>query len=91
MYGLPKAGLLAKQLLDKCLNSKGYQQSELMPGFWTHKWRPIYFSLCVENFGVKYNGKQHTYHLVAMLKEHYNIYQYWKGQRYLGLDLDWDH
>ena len=26
-----------------------------------------------------------------MLKEHYTIYQYWKGKRYLGLDFNWDH
>ena len=26
-----------------------------------------------------------------MLKEHYIISQYWRGQRYLDLDLDWDY
>ena len=88
MYGLPQSRLLAQQLLQKLLNGKGYQQSEFMPGFQTHKCHPIYFYLCVDNFGAKYNGKQHADHLIAVLKEHYTISQDWKGQRYLGLDLD---
>ena len=70
MYGLPQSGLLAQQLLEKRLNKKGYRQSELTPGFWTHEWRPISFSLCVDDFGVKYVGKQHADHLMTILKEH---------------------
>ena len=78
-------------MLEKCLNIKGYQQSELTPGFWTHTWRPIYFSLCMDAFGVKYNGNQHTDYPISVLKEHYTISKDWKGQLYLGLDLDWDY
>jgi hypothetical protein len=91
MYGLPQSGLLAQQLLEKRLNKKGYRQSELTPGFWTHDWRPISFSLCVDDFGVKYVGKQHADHLMTILKEHYTISSDWEGKRYLGLDLDWDY
>ena len=90
MYGLPQAGLLSQQLLEKLLNGKGYQQNKITPVFWTHKWCPIYFSLCVDDFGVKYNGKKHADHIITVLKEHYTISQYWKGQRYLCLDIDWD-
>ena len=36
MYGLPQAGLLAQQLLGERLNNKGYSQSTLVPGLWTH-------------------------------------------------------
>ena len=68
MYGLPHAGLIAQQLLEKRLNKEGYHQSELTPGFWTHTWRPISFTLCVDNFGVKYVGKQHVEHLLSVLK-----------------------
>ena len=90
MYGIPKAGLLAQQMLEKHLYSKGYQQSELTPG-WTHKWRPISLSLCVDNSGVKYNGKQNADHLIAVLKEYHTISQDWKGKCHLGLDIDWDY
>ncbi len=32
MYGQPQAGLLANELLEKCLNKHGYRQSKLVPG-----------------------------------------------------------
>ena len=57
MYGLPQAGLIAQELLERRLNSKGYRQSQLTPGFWTHDWRPISFALCVDDFGVKTSAK----------------------------------
>ena len=41
MYGLPQAGILAQELLEKRLNEHGYSQSKAVPGLWTHKTRPI--------------------------------------------------
>ena len=76
-YGLPQSGLLAQQPLEKRLNAEGYHQSELTPGFWTHLWRPISFSLCVDDFGAKYTDKQHADHLMSILKKHYTISQDW--------------
>ena len=38
MYGLPQAGLLANELLEKRLNKNGYHQSKLVPGLWKHEW-----------------------------------------------------
>ena len=84
MYGLPQAGLLVQQLLEEWLNAKGYSQSTLVPGLWTHEWRPITFNLCVDNFGVKYTGEQHADHLMAILQEHYTVFHEWSGSRYLG-------
>ena len=37
MYGLPQAGLLANDLLEKRLNKRGYHQSKLVPGLWKHE------------------------------------------------------
>ena len=70
---------------------KGYRQSSICPGFWKHYWRPICFSLCVENFGVKYVDMQHAEHLMNALKEDYTISQDWAGTRYIGLTIDWDN
>ena len=53
MYGLPQEVKLAHELLEKRSNKAGYKQSGLTPGFWTHTWRPISFTLCVDDFGVK--------------------------------------
>ena len=91
MYGLPQAGLLAQQLLEKRLNKHGYFQSKFTPGFWTHKWRPICFSLVVDDFGVKYVGKEHADHLVSALKEDYELETDWEGTKYCGITIDWDY
>ena len=91
MYGLPHAGLIANRLLEKRLNLAGYRQSTLTPGLWKHDWRPISFTLCVDDFGVKYVGQEHADHLQAVLRQHYTISTDPKGRRYLGIDLDWDY
>ena len=91
MYGLPQAGLLAQQLLGERLNPKGYIQSTLVPGLWKHEWRSITFTLCMDDFGVKYTSEQHANHLMDILQEHYTISHDWSGSRYLGMDIDWDY
>ena len=65
MYVLPTAGILAQQLLEKRLNKEGYSQSKFTPGFWTHKWRPVSFTLCVDDFV----GIEHANHLISVLQE----------------------
>ena len=91
MYGLPMARILAQELLETRLNAHGYQQSRFTPGLWTHKWRPICFSLVVDDFSVKYVGKKHADHLVSVIKENYEVTTDWEGKRYVGLTLDWDY
>ena len=78
MYGLPQAGLLANELLEKRLNKNGYKQSKLVPGLWKHDWWPIQFTLVVDDFGVKYVGKEHALHLKATLEEHYKVTNDWE-------------
>jgi hypothetical protein len=53
--------------------------------------RPISFSLVVDDFGVKYFGREHAEHLMECIKENYNISSDWKGVAYCGLTLDWDY
>eukprot|EP01082_Thalassiosira_pseudonana_P004270 g3915.t1 g3915 contig14:1435-2889(-) len=53
MYGLPQAGRLANELLAKRLDTEGYYQCQYTPGLWRHKWRPITFSLVVDDFESK--------------------------------------
>eukprot|EP00804_Cyclotella_cryptica_P000181 CCRYP_017464-RA/>CCRYP_017464-RA protein AED:0.35 eAED:0.34 QI:0/0/0/1/0/0/3/0/357 len=86
MYGLPQAGIIVQQLLEK-----GYQQSSITPDFWKHDWRPISFTLCVDDFGVKYVGIKHEHHLLQTINKHYEMSQDWKGERYLGLTIAWDY
>jgi hypothetical protein len=63
MYGLKQAGLLANQLLQTRLAPFGYYPARYIPGLWLHKTRPISFTLIVDDFTVKYVGKQHAEHL----------------------------
>jgi hypothetical protein len=91
MYGLPQAGLLANQLLQKRMATHGYYQCKHTHGLWRHTTRPIVFSLVVDNFGVKYVGKEHANHLYACLLKHYPTSIDWPGKLYCGITLDWDY
>jgi hypothetical protein len=73
MYGLPQAGILANELLQRNLAKDGYRPTQHTHGLWTHDTRPISFSLVVDDFGVKYVGPEHAEHLMAYIKKNYNI------------------
>ncbi len=91
MYGLLQAGILAQELLEKRLNKHGYSQSKAVLGLWTHKTRSISFTLVVNDFGVKYVGKEHAMHLNSILKQHYEISEDWTGSKYIGVTFEWDY
>ncbi len=73
------------------MNAKGYFQSQYTPGLWLHKTRPIQFTLCVDDFGVKYTRKEDKQHLTSILTQHYEVKVKDKGKGYLGITLDWDY
>ena len=57
MYGLPHSGIITQNILEQQLHTYGYHQSKYTPGFWTHTFLQISFSLVVDDFGVNYVGK----------------------------------
>ena len=91
MYGLPQAGILANKLLVKRLDKFGYAPVRYTPGLWRHKWRPIMFSLVVDDFGVKYTGAEHAEHLIKALQSHYQLSVDWTGGMFCGITLKWDY
>lgn len=91
MYGLPQAGRLANELLAKRLDKEGYYQCQYTPGLWRHKWRPITFSLVVDDFGIKTIGLSHAKHLKNVLEKYYEVTVDWKGELFCGVKLDWDY
>jgi hypothetical protein len=91
MYGLPQAGIIAQDLLTKRLHKAEYRQSKVTPGYWRHEWRPISFTLVIDDFGVKCINKTDINHLASVLSQDYKIDTDWEGTRYLGLTLDWDY
>ncbi len=68
MYRLPQAGVLANKLLKECLARHGYFEQPHTPGLWKHVSRPVWFNLCVDDFGIKYIGREHLQHLYDALR-----------------------
>ena len=57
MYGLPRTGILANQLLKQQLLQNDYFEVPHTPGLFRPKTRPVWFTLVVDGFGIKYMGK----------------------------------
>ena len=91
IYGLPQAGILANKLLRQRLRPAGYYEVAHTPGLWKHVTRPIQFTLTVDDFGVKYVGKEHANHLITTLGTHYDVEEDWTGGLYCGITLKWDY
>jgi hypothetical protein len=91
MYGLKQSGVLANQLLQTRLAPFRYYPARHTPGLWMHKTRPIAFSLVVDDFAVKYMGKQHTDHLRNALLRSYELTTDWAVKVYSGMTLKWDY
>ena len=49
------------------------------------------FTLVVDDFGVKYVGKEHVDHLIACIKEKYKLTKDWTGDLYCGINLKWNY
>ena len=91
IYGLPQAGKLANDLLQKRLSKSGYYSVQFTPGLWRHAWRPITFTLVVDDFGIKFTGDTHAHHLIKAFKDHYKVTIDWKGELFVGIKLKWDY
>jgi len=90
VLGLPQAGILANKLLLKRLLPHGYYECKHTSGLWRHLTHPISFTLVVDDFGVKYVGKEHIDHLIKCIKEKYELTEDWSGDLYCGIKLHWD-
>ena len=83
---------MANDQLKQKLAPAGYYEVPHTPGLFTHVTRPVQFTLVVDNFGVKYVGKEHADHLIKTLKGHYDkISVDWEGKLYCGITLDWNY
>ena len=91
MYGLPQAGKIANELLQKRLKMYRYHPDQLTPGLWIHVWRLVKFTLVVDEFGVKFEGLKHANHLKTALERWYDITVDWDGSKYVGINLKWDY
>ena len=88
---MPQAGLIANELLKRRLAKHGYYECQFTQGLWRHAWRPITFTLVVDDFGVKYKGVNNANHLMKALEEFYDVTADWKGELYVGIKLNWNY
>ena len=63
VYGIPIAGKIANDLLTKRISNAGYHPCQFTPGLWKHMWRPVTFTLVVDDASVKFVDKHHAQHL----------------------------
>jgi hypothetical protein len=91
MYGLPQAGIIANNKLRKHWARFGYILTESTPGLWKHKTCPVQFSLVVNDFGVKYGGKDNAMHLIDAIKSLCECTTNWDGTLYCGITLKRDY
>jgi hypothetical protein len=81
-------GILANKFLRKQLAPHGYCECVNTPRHWKHTTRPINFSLIVDDFGIKYVGKEHAEHLIKSLKEKYKLTEDLAGDSYCCITLN---
>jgi hypothetical protein len=72
-WGLTQAGILANKILRKRLLPHGYYECANIPGLWKHSTCPMAFALVINNFGVKYVGKEDVDHLIQFPKTDYEL------------------
>ena len=89
IYEISQAGWIAHYALVKHLKPYVYRPSRKTLGIRTHDSHPINFTLVVDDFGVKYCGKQQALHLKAALKEEYKVTIYCEVKLYIGIALTW--
>lgn len=89
MYGLPHAGRIAQEALIAHLAQHGYVQTST-PCLFRHITNNVFFTLVVDDFGVKYRTPADADHLIQCLKLKYSITLRMDGAKYLGLNIAFD-
>jgi hypothetical protein len=77
--GLPQAGELAADQLEKFLALHGFIPAGRTPGLWKHTTRDILFTLVVDGFGARCAGRSDADHLVSTRNKGHKTHVDWKG------------
>ena len=91
MYGLPQSGILSNKTLKEQLTEYGFTEVAHTPGLYNHDTRPVWFMLVVDDFGIKYIGKENAQQLIDGLKDLYEVEIDWNGKLDCGITLDWHY
>ena len=74
MPGLKQAGRISIDQLKAHLSQFGFAPVPRTQALWKNDTKPIFLSLVVDNFGVKYIGKENADHLIQSLQKLYTIF-----------------
>ena len=93
LYGMPQAGLLAQQELNKLLAANDYIASPTTAGLYTHRTRKIQFVVWVDDFLIKFKrgDRKDINHLLDVLSTKYKYKVDWSGRTYLGMTILHQH
>jgi hypothetical protein len=93
MYRLPQVSILGNKVLNDCLAWHRCFEVPHTSGLWKHISCPIWFNLCVDDFGVKYVGDDHLQNLFTALQtKTYIIVEDWTGDLYCDdINFDWNY
>ena len=91
MYGIPQSVILSNNLLKERLTKYGYNEVAHTAGLYKHDTRPVWFTLVVDDFGIKYIGQENAQHLIDPLKDFYEVEIDRKGKLYCGISFDWNY
>ena len=91
MPGLKQAGRIANDWLKSHLAHFGFAPVLRTPVLWKHTTIPIILNLAVDEFGVKYIGKENADRLIQSLQKLYTISINWTVSLFCGLTIDWDY
>jgi hypothetical protein len=91
MYGLPQAGILMNELLQRRLALDCCRPTKHTHGLWKNETRPVWFLLVVDDFCINYIGHDKAEILMISIKNNYDISSDWTGSAYCGLKLDWGY
>jgi hypothetical protein len=87
-YGLQQqAHILSNKLLCKQLATDGYFKLPHTLGLWKHVYRSVWFTLVVDDFGVKYVSKENAKPYMQALQKHYRVEEEWTGGLYCSIRL----
>jgi hypothetical protein len=91
MYGLAQAGRIAQETLITKLQEAGYLMDNNVKCLFIHETRSTMFTLTVDDFGIKYNNDEDLQHLIEALEKVYKVKVNLKGDKYLGMNIEWDY
>ena len=90
-YTVKEDGIIEFTKLVQKNSTLGYEPMKFTRALWRHTTCKTTFSLCVDDFGVKYFSKYHAFHLVNSVKSQYQCTSDRTRSLLCDLNLEWHY